>query len=204
MARETALFPNRISEYGQYSDEQLLSLLRVRDQRAFTEIYDRYWGWAYAHIYKMLCDEEEAKDGVQEVFSKLWLKAPEIKSNHNLKGLLFCSARNLVFNLMEKNRVRQDHMKSLLSFANTVAPNTVDRIDEKQLAVLIESEIQKLPPKMREVFELSRNEQLSHEEIAHKLNISYQTVKKQVQNALKVIRPKINHFGMILFFYFFQ
>lgn len=194
---------NYMKEYVHYSDEQLLDLVRWRDEKAFTVIYERHWGWVYAQIYKMLHDEEEAKDGTQEVFSKLWIKAPQFKSSQNLKGLLFRSARNLVFNLFEKNRVRQEHMESLLSFVNTVDPNTVNRVDEKALEALIELEIQKLPPKMRQVFELSRKEELSHQEIAQRLDISYQTVKKQVQKALKIIKPKINHFGITLFFFFF-
>ena len=197
-------FRNCSSEYAKYSDEQLLSSLRQRDQRAFTEIYNRYWGVVYTHIYKMLRDEEEAKDGVQEVFSKLWLKAEQIQSSQNLAGFLFRSARNLVFNLIEKDQVRQKYLQSMTSFVNEVDPNTVDRIDEKELQALIELEIEKLPPKMRRIFELSRKEELSHKEIAQRVNLSYQTVKKQVQNALKIIKPKISHFGALLFFYFFS
>lgn len=204
MPRFNSHFPDSQNEYTKYSDEQLLTLLRLRDRDAFTAIYDRYWGSVYAHIYKMLHDKEEAQDGVQEIFSKLWLKAEQIKSNQHLAGFLFCSARNLVFNLIEKNQVRQSYLNSLVSFTNKVDPNTVDRIDEKELQALIELEIGKLPPKMREIFELSRKEELSHQEIAKQLNLSYQTVKKQVQNALKIIKPKINHFGALLFFYFFS
>ncbi len=203
MAHFDRHFSNCQNEYTKYSDKRLLSLLRLRDQQAFTAIYNRYWGSVYAHIYKMLRDEEEAKDGVQEIFSRLWLKAEQIKSNQNLAGFLFCSARNLVFNLIEKDQVRQNYLKSLTSFVNKVDPNTVDRIDEKDLAALIDLQIETLPPKMREIFELSRKEELSHQEIAEQLNLSYQTVKKQVQNALKVIKLRINHFGILLFFYFF-
>lgn len=191
-------------EYRTYSDETLLDLLKQHDQQAFTEIYNRYWGFVYTHVYKMLQDDEETKDSIQEIFSKLWLKADQIKSNQNLAGLLFRSSRNHVLNLIEKNQVRRNYIQSLVNFVNTVDPNTVDLVDEKQLQLIIDREISNLPPKMREIFELSRKEELSHQEIAEKLNISYQTVKKQVQNALKIIKPKINHFGLILFFYFFN
>jgi len=196
--------PACANEYVNYSDEQLLSLLRLRDRQAFTAIYNRHWGSVYTHIFKMLRNEEDAKDGVQEIFSQLWLKADQIQSNQNLAGFLFRSARNLVFNLIEKSQVRQKYLKSITSFVNEVDPNTVDRIDEKELQALIELEIEKLPPKMRRIFELSRKEELSHQEIAQQANLSYQTVKKQVQNALKIIKPKISHFSAFLFFYFFS
>ena len=203
MSSKISKFSSSVSSYPECSDEELMDLLKQQDQFAFTEVYNRYWTFVYSHIFKMLKDEEEAKDSVQEVFSNLWLKADQLKSNQNLAGLLYRSSRNHVFNLIEKNQVRQNHIQSLTEFVNTVDPNTVDQIDEKQLQAIIELEIAKLPPKMRRIFELSRKDELSHQEIAHKLDLSYQTVKKQVQNALKIIRPKINHFGLILIYYLF-
>ncbi|MNI91450.1 RNA polymerase sigma factor [compost metagenome] len=63
--------------------------------------------------------------------------------------------------------------------------------------LLITSEIAKLPAKMREVFELSRLEDLSHREIAERLNISESTVKKQVQNALKILKARLSHYNSL-------
>ena len=65
---------------------------------------------------------------------------------------------------------------------------------------IIETEIAALPSRTREIFELSRKENLSHKEIAAQLGISEQTVKKQVQNALKVIKPKLNDLGVSIAF----
>ncbi|PTT04176.1 RNA polymerase subunit sigma-70 [Pedobacter sp. HMWF019] len=188
-----------MGRYSKYSDKELTDLLKSGDQSAFTEIYNRYWSVMYAHVYKMLRDREEAKDVIQEIFSKLWLKATEIRSNQNLAGLLYVAARNRVLNLMEQNRVRNDYVKSIASFISEIDPSAIDHVDEKKLTQIIEQEILNLPPKMREIFEMSRKENLSHKEIAAKLNISDQTVKKQVQNALKIIRPKISNLSVFLF-----
>lgn len=187
-----------MGRYSKYSDKELTDLLKSGDQSAFTEIYNRYWSVMYAHVYKMLRDREEAKDVIQEIFSKLWLKATEIRSNQNLAGLLYVAARNRVLNLMEQNRVRNDYVKSIASFISEIDPSAIDHVDEKKLTQIIEQEILNLPPKMREIFEMSRKENLSHKEIAEKLNISDQTVKKQVQNALKIIRPKISNLSIFV------
>ncbi len=56
--------------YSKYSDNELTDLLKSGDRYAFTEIYNRYWGIMYAHVYKMLRDEEEAKDVIQEIRDK--------------------------------------------------------------------------------------------------------------------------------------
>lgn len=90
-------------------------------------------------------------------------------------------------------------MSSLQNYI-THGPCITDHvIREKQLAALIEKGISDLPPKMKEVFELSRKQKLTHKEIAEKLNLSEQTVKKQVNNALKILRVKL---GTMLFLSF--
>lgn len=185
-------------DYKALNDDVLTDRLRKGSREAFAEIYDRYWSVLYAHVYKMLRDEEEAKDVIQEVFSKLWLNAKQMKSSKNVAGLLYVSARRHVFNLIESKRVRNDYVKSIADFVTHVDPNTVDKVDEKRLREVIEHEIQNLPPKMRQIFELSRKGNLSHKEIAEKLGISDHTVKKQVQNALKIIKPKVDNFGLSL------
>ena len=73
---------------------------------------------------------------------------------------------------------------------------TDHRIREKQLTELINKGIADLPDKMREIFELSRKNSLSHKQIAAQLNLSEQTVKKQVNNALRILRTKL---GTMLF-----
>ncbi|KIO78350.1 RNA polymerase sigma 70 [Pedobacter lusitanus] len=193
-----------MARYCEYSDNELVDLLKSGDRLSFTEIYNRYWSLMYAQVYKMLRDEEETKDVIQEIFSNLWIKAGDIKSSHNLGGLLYAAARNKVLNILEKSRVRSDYAKSIAAFVTYTDPETLDKLDEKRLILIIEQEIQRLPPKMREIFELSRKDDLSHKEIAKRLNLSDQTVKKQVQNALKIIKPRINQMGlsMVILFIF--
>lgn len=186
--------------YRKLPDTELTTLLKDGDQFAFTEIYNRHWKLIYAHVYKMLRDEDDAKDVVQEVFGNLWLRAASIKSTANVSGLLYIAARNKVFDLIGKNKVRADYIGEIASFMSDSGNAQMDTIDEKRILEILEREIQKLPPKMREIFELSRKENLSHKEIASKLNISEQTVKKQVQNALKVIKPKLNDMGISIAF----
>ncbi|MNK26569.1 ECF RNA polymerase sigma factor SigW [compost metagenome] len=186
--------------YSKLPDTELTTLLKDGDQFAFTEIYNRHWKLIYAHVYKMLRDEDDAKDVVQEVFGNLWIRAASIKSTANVSGLLYIAARNKVFDLIGKNKVRADYIGEIASFMSDSGNAQMDTIDEKRILEILEREIQKLPPKMREIFELSRKENLSHKEIASKLNISEQTVKKQVQNALKVIKPKLNDMGISIAF----
>src|SRR5690606_18562664 len=92
-------------------------------------------------------------------------------------------------------------LDSLQNFIEEEDFKTDGPLREKELSEIIEREINSLPSKMREVFLLRRREYLTHVEIAERLNISQQTVAKQITNALKILRVKLNRF--ILFFFFF-
>jgi RNA polymerase sigma-70 factor (ECF subfamily) len=74
-----------------------------------------------------------------------------------------------------------------------------EQIRVKELAALIEKEIAALPPKMQEIFILSKQEDLSYKEIALQLNISDKTAKQQVYNAVKLLRLKVASLLRVLF-----
>lgn len=191
-----------MSVYSNFSDEELTVLLKQEDQIAFTEIYNRYWAEMYYHTFRMLKDEDSSKDVVQDVFSTLWLKSSSLNVDTKLSGHLYISVRNKVLNLVAQNKVRNDYLSSVATFV-TQSTNDTALFDEREILEIVETEIRNLPPRMREIFELSRKENLSHKEIAEKLNISPQTVKKQVQNALKIIKNKVPVLESGIFVLFF-
>ncbi|WP_028296506.1 RNA polymerase sigma factor [Olivibacter sitiensis] len=184
-----------VSLYVDYSDSELLVLLKTGDQEAFAEIYDRYWSAIYAQVYKMVRNREETMDILQDIFSALWLRADSINVETKLSGYLYIAARNRVFNLIKQNKIRNDYLDAVATYMSEVATETLDQLDERDMAAAIEAEISLLPPKMRQVFELSRKQNLSHKEIAALLGISEQTVRKQVQNALRILKPRLQALG---------
>ncbi len=106
-----------------------------------------------------------------------------------------------MFNAIAHQNITDRYAKSIQTFFEKGEFFTDNLIREKELNKIIEKEIEALPKKMREVFLLSRNTDLSHKEIGKVLGISDTTVKKQVGNAVRVLRLKINL--SILLFYFF-
>lgn len=188
--------------YRDFKDEELTVLLKQGDQLAFTEIYNRYWAEMYYHTFRMLKDEDSSKDVVQDVFSTLWLKSSALNINIKLSGHLYISVRNKVLNLIAQDKVRNDYLSAVATFV-TESTNEASLFDERQILEIVEAEIRNLPPKMREIFELSRKDNLSHKEIAERLNLSDQTVKKQVHNALKIIKNKIPVVESGIFILFF-
>jgi RNA polymerase sigma-70 factor (ECF subfamily) len=178
--------------YSEHTDQELLALLKQSSEAAFTEIYNRYMGLLYIHAFKILKDEQEAEDILQEIFTALWIKGPALVLNNTLSAYLYRAVKNRVFDVLSHRKVKQSYVDSLEEFLNKGQWNTDEIVQEQELARMIESEIALLPKKMREVFELSRISGKSHKEIAHELDISDKTVKKQINNAIKILRVKVN------------
>jgi len=186
--------------YSTLSDNELIQLLKESDHAAYTEIYHRYFYLLYVHAYKKLQDENQAKDVLQDVFATLWFKRASDFQSGNLAGYLYTAVRNRIFNLFAHEQVKSKYIDSLGDYLNT-NPNipTDHRVRENQLKAYIEKEIQALPPKMKRIFEMSRNEYLSHKEIAEKLGTSENNVATQITSALRILRTKI---GIVIFIYF--
>ncbi|MHA4893580.1 RNA polymerase sigma factor [Pedobacter sp. PWIIR3] len=183
-----------MTAYRDLLDEDLLELLKFGDHAAFEEIYKRYWGIIFCHARKMLSSDEEAKDLLQDLFVNLWQKSADLNIQGSLSAYLYGSVRYKVFNLFDKRKVREKHIQSLGTFLEHAECTTDNTVRENELSRLIEREIAVLPAKMREVFELSRKSHLSYQQISRQMKISDQTVKKQIYNAVKILRLK---FGSI-------
>jgi RNA polymerase sigma-70 factor (family 1) len=196
---------NLIQNYKNLSDVELLNLLRESDHAAYTEIYNRYFYLMYTHAYKKLRDEEQAKDVIQDLFAGLWFKREfELKTN-SLGGYLYTSVRNKVFDLFAREQVKEKYVDSVKSFFASNKSISADyRVREKELKAYIDNEIQKLPPKMKLIFELSRKEQLSHQEIAERLDTTRDNVSTQLTTALRRLKTKLGLIAYVYFLYMFR
>ena len=180
-----------MTKYSELSDSKLAFLLNQGDQRAYTEIYHRYYAALYIHVYNKLRLREVSRDIVHDLFSNLWDKRESQHINTSLSAYLYAAARYRVFDYIAHSKVEAGYFKSIQDFALQAESNTDHLLREKQLIALIEAEIAALPSKMREIFELSRKAHLTHQQIAEQLGLSEKTVKKQVNNSLKILRTKL-------------
>ncbi|SMC60102.1 RNA polymerase sigma factor [Pedobacter africanus] len=181
-----------MAAYSAYTDQELATLLKEGDGMAYTEIYDRYWPLMFRHSRKMLRDDDEAIDVVQDIFTALWAKSAETVFTTSIRSFLYSATRNKVIDLINRNKVRTNYLANLQEFYDKGEFLTEDIIREKELINRIEMEVAKLPAKMRKIFELSRKHHLSYKEISEMTNVAEGTVKKQVHNAIKILRLKLH------------
>lgn len=173
--------------YSQYSNNELFNLLREDDRSAFEEFYNRFVTPLYLQAYHVTKDEEVSKDLVQELFIKFWERKTALSLDINIEAYLYVANRNNILQHLrnQKNITLQTIKKEVSSI------KTDQNLNLKELQSIIEEEIDKLPPKMREIFRYSRFENQSYKDIAHLLNISENTVRKQISNALKILRVNL-------------
>lgn len=176
--------------YIKYSDEYLFSLVQKGDNAAFDVLYERFFSLLYIHALRKVQDAQEAKDLVQDTFIILYQKKETLGDIDNFSGYLYVLLKNKILNFLEKKKVRSSYLEHLDAWP--LQSSTENYVFEKELRAQIEEGVDLLPEKMRLVFEMSRHEHLSHKEIGEQLNISDKTVKRQIVNALKIIRSKIN------------
>jgi len=181
------------------SDQELSISLGAGSRTAFAEIYERYWSVLLSHAIKMLKDEEKAQDAVQDVFQMLWEKSPTLNIHTSLSSFLYTSLRYRILDKLKRDKIEDRFLNTLQTEIESGVSSTDDAMAEKEFARKIEEGLNMLPPKMRTVFELSRMNDYSYREISKELNLSENTVKKQISNSLKILRKSIQKGYLLIF-----
>jgi RNA polymerase sigma-70 factor (ECF subfamily) len=179
-------------DFSHLTDTELTNLLKEGNSLAYTEIFERYTEVLLRHAFRFLSVQDEANDVVQDVFLLLWQKRETIVFQTSLSAYLYAAVRNRIFDMVSHQKVVSRYAESISNFMEQDYNITDYQVREKILAAIIEKEIEALPEKMRQIFLLSRKEQLSYKEIAEQLNITDQTARQQVYNAVKKLKLKIS------------
>ncbi|HWV72851.1 MAG TPA: RNA polymerase sigma-70 factor [Pseudosphingobacterium sp.] len=190
-----------MNQPGLTDENGLLLQLQQGDEKAFEVLYHRYKGLLYTHAYKKLSDREEVRDIIHEIFSGIWEKRETLNVTTSFSAYLYQAVRFKVIDRLSKGRSAKTYLDSLENFAQTFTATTDHRLRENMLRDLIEKEINNLPTKMRQVFELSRKEGLSHKEIAELLSISEEGVRSHIKHALRILRLKVGVYLIMLSFW---
>jgi RNA polymerase sigma-70 factor (ECF subfamily) len=184
-----------MSNYCKHTDNELVNLLQDGDHASFTEIYDRYWKPLYNAAYQACRSREDSLDICQAIFVWIWDNRSIITIPTTLKGYLFTAVKYKVANFIRNGKVRQGFFENLASTDTQVYEE--NDLEIRELEIFIAQLINELPPRCREVFMMSRNEQLSHGEIATQLGIAERTVDEQIHRALKKLKTPLTKLATI-------
>ena len=178
-------------------NQSLILALKSGSEEAFTSLYHKYCDKVYKFCRLYYTNDSTTEEAVQEVFIKIWESRDFMRQEDNFKGLLFIITRNLIFNQHRKS-LNEDFYKMTVISVMESSYDIEEEIEAKNLSDYIDLLINELPPRRREIFNLSRKENKSYKEIAELLHISEKTVENQISEALKYLRKNISMLVLFL------
>jgi RNA polymerase sigma-70 factor (family 1) len=186
-----------LDDLSAYDDKALFQRVSDGDEASFTALFHSYTPRLYAYLIKVTRDEHLARELVQETFLKLWTKRDYLKELDSPSAYLYRIAANLSINhfKQEHNRKRiRDELQAegAGAFSTENHFSTEEVITGREVSGIIARAVASLPEKRQEIFRLSREQGLTHDQIATRLGLSVQTVKNQVGSALKAIQAAIS------------
>jgi len=181
--------PPNAPEPKNLSDSDLLRSLRDGDPNALGRLLDLLWAPLVRYATRILSDDVEAQDVVQEALVRLWARRDRLREDGSLKALLYTTVRNACLDELRTARRR----KGLRATEHQPpAPRTpYEDVHGAELLRLAAAAVASLPQKRQEVFRLIREEGLSYRETAETLGLSEQTVANHMSLALADLRTTI-------------
>ena len=173
-------------------DVELISRLQLGDEAAFRIVFDRYSSKLYTFSFRLLKDKEQCHEVVQEVFLNLWLSRARLDSQYPMAPYLYTITRRLTLNALRNIASSQSAIDQLWQKTQKVSNETEEIVMFDDLERFTEGVLSRLPRQQQQVFRMSRQRELSYDEIAEELHISRNTVKNHLVAALKTLRSQLH------------
>lgn len=170
----------------------IIKTLKSGDQKVFSLVYASY--------YKPLClfcssyvSLEEAEEIVQDLMMYVWEKRELLVEDLSLKSFLFTSVRNRALNSITRSHITRQVYEEYQSQQLKSLP-ALDSCYGTELFNTYMEALHSLPKELQRVYVMSRYKQLTHKEIADKLEVSVQTVNYRIGKTLQFFRIRLKDF----------
>jgi len=184
-----------VKNHSTYEEKSLLALVARGDEMAFHTLYSHHRAHVYGIALRLLQSASLAEDVLQEVFLKIWVGREKLPKINCFSAYLNTITRNHIYNTLRKQAYDELLLERLFPLQMASLRDTaLDDISYRELREALQKVVSSLTPQQKRVFELSRMEGLKHEDIARQLNVSRETVKKHVSEALRMVRLQLRQF----------
>jgi RNA polymerase sigma-70 factor (ECF subfamily) len=171
------------------------------DSDAFTTLVNTYYEPLCNYIFSLTKNSALAEDIVQDVFTQVWVNRKKLNPKKSVRNYLYTLTYNQFIDYYRKRKpmlfLEKKHLDALEHMVE------MDPIETQELLAKINREIEKLPPKCKEIFILNKREGLTHTEISTFLNVSVKTVEGHISRAFKTLNQKLKEETLAVFFMLF-
>ncbi len=167
---------------------------------AFAEVYRNYWEHFYNYVFRLCQSEAKTEDILQDVFADLWELRGTLGHVHSLRAYVFAMVKSKTLKMLyREKRIPQEQIDLLADQLRQSEWGTLDNLMAEEIESAISSTVKTMPARMQQTFVKSRYEGYSRKEISEEMGVSDQTVKKQLQHSLRLIKTRLSR----LYTYFF-
>lgn len=174
--------------FRKYADNELYFLFKNGKDKAFTEIYERYFDRVKSFLLRYLKSQELAEDVCQNVFIKLWQTRSQDFELRELSSFIFTIAKRNAIDYLRRASIEHTAMAVIYKEIDFLSVSVEAEYQEKEYNQFIEDVLNSLPPQSKRVFDLCRKDQKSYEEAAEILGISKNAVKKHMVRSIKALK----------------
>ena len=198
------MFDYDINNSMNLEDNQvLIEALKKGKERAYMFLLDKYHRKLHAYAFSLINDHAQAQDIVQNVLLNTWQSRKKLNSNYSIQSFLLKSVYNEFINTYKKDKATMLLQMKYYEYLHNEVEDTEEKNIEK-LIKLVNNEIEKLPPKCKQIFSLSKKEGLTNIEISSHLGISIKTVESQITIAFSRLKEKLGDQVEVLLMLFFS
>lgn len=183
---------NRINKAELFAD------LAAGNEKAFDVIYRHYSKRLFLYVRKLVKTPELAEELIQEIFVQIWMNRQVFSDVQYPVSYMYSIANRQALKYLKKVASDERILKSITNYSEFYRNETEEQVNLRESARTINQAVAELPAQRRLIWELSRNEGLSHDQIAERLSISRHTVKNQMVRALKHVRHYLDRRSGVL------
>jgi len=182
----------------QYDEKELFKQISEGNETAFRAIFDLYRERLFTFAWQLCHSAVEAEEITQDIFLKLWEQRDKLAGVSFPRKYIYIMTRNKTLDYLGKIARNEQMIKEVWAYMSQSDNLTENLLQAEESRKLIQQAVSQLSEKKQAIFSLSRDQGMSHQEIADQMNLSVQTVKNIVTEILKHIQGFLSQHSELL------
>ncbi|MBO9573919.1 MAG: sigma-70 family RNA polymerase sigma factor [Chitinophagaceae bacterium] len=188
-----------MDSYKTYNDEQLIELLKMSHEGAFTELYNRYWDKLVFVAANRVNSVELAEEIIQEIFLNVWVRRESLHLEFKFSTYLAAALKYKIIDFRLRQKRGDQRMKSYQTTQSDLDNSTQEQLEFEELMDRLAKLVSSLPEKPQLIYKLSKENGQSAKEIASQLHMPEKTVESHLYRAIKALKTGLQQFLFLLF-----